>query len=227
MEVRQLHRWDLSPSEAIKVQNDLSRVVSTVNDVGIVERVAGVDTSVRGDQMRAAVVILSFPDFDLFEVSVAEQKPPFPYVPGLLSFREAPAILDAFERIQVEPDLIMVDGQGIAHPRRFGIAAHLGVILNKPTIGVAKSRLVGRHDEVGAEPGSTAYLYDDGEVIGIALRTRARSKPVYVSVGHKLDLETSLHYVLSSLRGHKLPEPIRQAHLTAGSAAGPRHDVMR
>lgn len=227
MRVRQIHRWDLSPSEAIEVQNELSRIVSTVNDVGIVERVAGVDTSVRGDQMRAAVVILSFPDFDLFEVSVAERKPPFPYVPGLLSFREAPAVLEAFERIRVEPDLIMVDGQGIAHPRRFGIAAHVGVILDKPTIGVAKSRLVGRHDEVGAEPGSTAYLYDDNDIIGIALRTRARSRPIYVSVGHKLDLETSLHYVLSSLRGHRLPEPIRQAHLTAGSAAGPRHDVLR
>ncbi len=226
MRIRQLHQWDVSVTQAMALQNELRRLVTTINDVGIVQRVAGVDSSVRGDKMRAAVVILSFPDLTVLEVSVAERQPPFPYVPGLLSFREAPAVLDAFEPIASEPDLLMVDGQGIAHPRRFGIASHLGVILDKPSIGVAKSRLVGHHDEVPLDPGSWSYVYDEGEIIGAALRTKAETKPVYVSVGHKLDLETCIHYVLSSLRGHRLPSPIRQAHLAAGAATGPRHEVF-
>lgn len=220
MKVRQLHPWDVSPSEALEIQREYCRLVSTVSDIGIVQRVAGVDTSARGNTMRAAVVILSFPELTPLETSIAERPARFPYIPGMLSFREAPAILAAFESVTDEPDLIMVDGQGIAHPRRFGIASHVGIILNKPTIGVAKSRLIGRHEEVGPEPGSWAYVYDDGELIGAALRTKARSKPVYVSVGHKLDLETAIHYVLSSLRGHRLPEPIRRAHTAAGAAAG-------
>lgn len=226
MRIRQLHDWNISVAEAIALQNELRCSVSTINEVGIVQRVAGVDTSVSSDKMRAAVVILSFPELTLLEVSVVERQPSFPYVPGLLSFREAPAILDAFESIANEPDLLMVDGQGIAHPRRFGIASHLGVILDKPSIGVAKSRLVGHHDEVPPDPGSWAYVYDAGEVIGAALRTKAKTRPVYVSIGHKLDLETSIHYVLSSLRGYRLPTPVRQAHLAAGAAIGPRHEVF-
>lgn len=225
MKIRQLHRWDISPTEAIAIQKNLSRMVSIVNDVGTVQRVAGVDTSVRGDVMRAAVIILRFPELSVLEIAVSEQKVRFPYIPGLLSFREVPAVLDAFESIRDEPDLIMVDGQGIAHPRRFGIASHLGLILDKPTIGVAKSRLTGRHAEVEQQPGSQAYLYDDDAIIGVAIRTKARTKPVYVSVGHKLDLETALHYVLSSIRGYRLPEPIRQAHLQAGAAGSPTHNA--
>jgi deoxyribonuclease V len=129
--------------------------------------------------------------------------------------------------IEYEPDLVMVDGQGIAHPRRLGIASHLGLVLDKPTIGVAKSRLVGKHAEVGLEPGERTNLYDKEEIIGVVVRTKARSKPLYVSIGNRVDLETSVHFVLSSIRGYRLPEPTRQAHLASKAATEPCHILER
>jgi deoxyribonuclease V len=161
------------------------------------------------------IVVLSYPDLATIEVATAERPVSFPYVPGLLSFREAPAVLAAAESLRNEPDLIIVDGQGIAHPRRFGIAAHLGLLLDRPTIGCAKSRLVGRHDPVGPQAGDSAVLRDGGDEIGMVLRTKAGSNPLFVSIGNKIDLPTAVRFVLATGRGYRLPEPTRRAHLAA------------
>ncbi|HUT68422.1 MAG TPA: deoxyribonuclease V, partial [Dehalococcoidales bacterium] len=162
------------------------------------------------------VVVLSYPEFELVETRIVTDRIEFPYVPGLLSFREAPLILAACEELTVTPDLLMVDGQGIAHPRRMGLASHLGLFLDIPTIGCAKSRLCGSHEEPGNEAGSYAELLDNGEVIGAAVRTRTGVKPVYVSIGHKVDLSTAIRRVLECCRGYRLPEPTRLAHQAAG-----------
>ena len=215
MRIRSLNRWDVSPEEAIRIQRELSSLVSVRDEINTVTKVAGVDTSVHNDSMLAIVVILSYPEFTVLETARSTLPPQFPYIPGLLSFREAPSILEAFKQVQNEPDLIMVDGQGIAHPRRFGIACHIGLVLNIPTIGVAKSMLIGSHEPVGEEPGSVSYVAHGDEVIGAAVRTKAKTKPVYVSVGHRLTLETAIHYVLASIRRHRLPEPTRLAHAAA------------
>jgi len=150
------------------------------------------------------------------ELKVSSGKIVFPYIPGLLSFRELPLILSACEKLSSVPDLVLVDGQGIAHPRRMGLASHLGLLLDKPTVGCAKSRLCGYHDMPGVEPGSYAELIDKDEVVGVALRTRCGVKPVYVSIGHKVDLQTARNRVLECCRGYRLPEPTRLAHLAAG-----------
>lgn len=180
--------------------------------------IAGVDISAgsRQAQARGAVVIFNYPELKLVEKVVVEGSLDFPYIPGLLSFREMPLVLEAFKRVRIAPDLVLVDGQGLAHPRRMGIACHLGLFLDRPTIGCAKSRLWGAHQEPGEQPGERAWLVDNGEVIGAALRTRAGVKPVYVSVGHKIDLETAIFWVLNCLRGYRLPEPTRLAHQAAG-----------
>jgi len=173
---------------------------------------------IEGQTGRAAVVVLSYPELEPVAQSLAECPIQFKYIPGLLSFREVPPVLAAFEKLLVEPDLIIADGQGIAHPRRIGIASHLGLFLDKPTIGCAKSRLCGRYQEPEERAGSFSYLLDDGEIIGAALRTKDKTRVVYVSPGHKIDLETSIHYVLSCCRGYRLPQPIRLAHQAASGA---------
>ncbi|MDQ3700878.1 MAG: deoxyribonuclease V, partial [Chloroflexota bacterium] len=164
---------------------------------------------------RAAIAVLSYPELAVLEVSRAVVPVRFPYVPGLLSFREAPAILAAYERLRLEPDLLIFDGQGIAHRRRFGIASHIGLWLDKPSIGSAKSILVGRHGPLDEAAGSMADLIDRDEVVGVALRTRRGVTPVYVSIGHRIDLPTATRFVLSCCRRYRLPEPQRQAHLAA------------
>ncbi len=164
------------------------------------------------------VVVLEYPGFAVVETQVVRDRLGFPYIPGLLSFRESPIILAACEELSITPDLVLVDGQGVAHPRRFGLASHLGLFLDVPTIGCAKSRLCGRHEVLGAEPGSYAELVDGDETIGVALRTKLRTNPVYVSVGHKIDLQTAMHWVLECGRGYRLPEPTRLAHLAAGGS---------
>lgn len=216
MKIAPLHPWNVSPAEAIRIQSRLRKRILCQRDVEDVCSVAGVDVGVKGDMARAAVVVLSYPDLQPLAQSVAEQPVPFPYVPGLLSFREMPSILSAFERLSTEPDLIIVDGQGIAHPRRLGIASHLGVWLDKPTIGCAKSRLWGRHKEPGMQRGAYAYLYDGEEVIGAALRTKDRTRVVYVSVGHRMDLRSAIEVVLRCCRGYRLPQMTRLAHQVAG-----------
>ena len=166
---------------------------------------------------KAAVAVLSFPDLELVETAISSCPTTFPYIPGFLSFREIPAILAALEKSTIIPDLILCDGQGLAHPRRFGLACHLGVLLDIPTIGVAKSLLVGKHGEVGAEKGSWEPLEDRGEIIGAVLRTRTKVKPVYVSIGHKISLSAAIDYVLRSTTKYRLPETTRWADRLASS----------
>lgn len=223
MKVATLHGWQVSTAQALAIQMKLAGQVSRVSEVTSPHLIAGVDISVdKGARTgTGAVVVLSYPELDLVETRVVTDRLGFPYVPGLLSFRESPLILAACGSLTVTPDLIMVDGQGIAHPRRMGLASHLGLFLDTPTIGCAKSRLCGSHEVPGAEPGSYADLVDAGEIIGAALRTKAGQKPVYVSIGHKVDLPTAIHWVLACCRGYRLPEPARLAHLAAGGNLKP------
>ncbi len=217
------HPWDLSPKEAFVLQNDLAEQVERQPRLGQVRSVAGIDVSVRDDLARAAVVVLEFEGLTPTHYAVANRPVIFPYVPGLLAFREGPVVLDALERLGTSPDLLIFDGQGLAHPRRLGIASHIGLLVDLPAIGCAKSRLCGWHDELAREPGSYVPLLDDGEVIGAVLRTRRNVKPVYVSIGHRVDLATSIRYVLACCRGYRLPETTRWAHRVAGGDAPPLH----
>jgi len=212
-----LHEWDVSVARAREIQLSLAREVVTENEVVNARLIVGVDISPPDGQgvARGAVVVLRYPELRIVEVSIAEAKITLPYIPGLLSFRESPLILAACERLGHTPDLLLVDGQGIAHPRRLGLATHLGLFLDLPTVGCAKSILCGSHQPLGEEPGSHAELLDKDEAIGAALRTKFRVRPVYVSVGHKIDLTSALHWVMKCCRGYRLPEPTRLAHLAA------------
>ncbi len=214
------HRWDVTPEEAIEIQQMLRSRVQLTNgfDPVQVHTIAGIDASYR-DMARAAVVVLSFPELVVVDSAIAVRETPFPYVPGLLSFREAPAVLDAIEKLSVRPDLIMCDGQGIAHPRRLGIASHIGVYLDLPSIGCAKSRLTGTYKEPGPEEGARSPLLSQGEVIGMVLRSKPRSNPLFISPGHKIDVETAVDFVVRCLRGFRLPEPTRAAHNLADAAS--------
>ncbi len=185
-----------------------------------VDRITGVDVAFpnRGQTTRAAAVTLSFPDLKVIEQAVAEIPTRLPYIPGLLSFRELPALLAALEKLNFRPDLVLCDGQGIAHPRRFGVASHLGVETGLCTIGVGKSRLCGQYEVPGPARGECSPLAEAGETIGIVVRTRARVRPVFVSVGHRLALEDAVQWVLACSPRYRIPEPIRQADRLAGSA---------
>jgi deoxyribonuclease V len=218
VKIEKLHGWQVSTAQALDLQRKLKAQVSRSNEVVAPRFIAGVDISAgrAGGVARAAVVVLSYPELRVVEVGVVSGELTLPYIPGLLSFREAPLILEACERLTVTPDLILVDGQGIAHPRRMGLASHLGLFLDTPTIGCAKSRLCGSHEAPGAEAGDYAEVVDKDELVGAALRTKSGVKPIYVSIGHKVDLETVIHWVLKCCRGYRLPEPTRLAHLAAG-----------
>lgn len=218
MRLRGLHPWDLTPSEAIALQSRLAPQVVREGDPGGVKLVAAADVAFvdrpyrrQPGLARAAVVLLSYPDLAVIEQHVVEAPVTFPYVPGLLSFREVPALAHAFEALERRPDLLLVDGQGLAHPRRFGLACHLGLLLDVPAIGCAKSRLCGEHGTVPAEAGTRTPLIDRGEVIGLVLRTRAGVAPLFVSVGHRIGLDAAADWVLHLCRGYRLPEPIRLA----------------
>lgn len=213
--------WDLSPPEAIALQNELAGQVERQPRLGPVQTVAGIDVSVRDDMARAAVVVLDFEALTPVDYATATRPAVFPYVPGLLAYREGPVVLDALERLNTKPDLLIFDGHGLAHPRRLGIASHIGLLVDMPAIGCAKSRLCGQHDEPGEEPGNYAPLHHRGELIGAVLRTRRRVKPVFVSIGHRVDLETSIKYVLACGRGYRLPETTRWAHRVAGGDVPP------
>ncbi len=212
------HPWPKDRREAEDLQRKLAALVVEEDRLGPVQKVAGVDLGFfrppgQPERARAVVAVLSFPELKLVDHGVAEMPVTFPYIPGLLAFREAPAALAAFEKIGRPPDLVLVDGQGRAHPRRFGIACHLGVVLDIPTIGCAKSRLVGvPQGELGQEAGDWVPLLDDDETVGAVVRTKAGANPVYVSVGHRISLATAIEYVLRCCRGLRLPEPIRWAH---------------
>lgn len=215
-----LHRWDVTPAEARQIQEEVRSRVSRRNgpELRKLRYVAGVDCALRNNHAIAAIPVLKFDTLELVDLAVAEAPLTFPYVPGLLTFRECPAILAAMQLLKVQPDLVMVDGQGIAHPRRIGIAAHLGVLLDKPTIGCAKSRLIGMHNEPHREAGYYTDLWDGDDLIGGVLRTRSDVNPLYVSIGHKIDLQTSLNLVLECCAGWRLPEPTRLAHRAAGGS---------
>lgn len=202
----------ISPKEAVEVQNELRKRVIKKKTFDEVEIVAGVDVSVKNNVSRAAVVTFTFPGLELKEEALEEQEVTFPYVPGLLAFRELPVILEAFKKLISPPDLLMVDGQGYSHPRRFGLACHLGVTLDIPAIGCAKSRLVGEHAMPGEKRGAMARLKDKDEVIGAVVRTRENVKPVYVSAGHRIDLDTAIDFTLRLATKYRLPDPIRAAH---------------
>lgn len=211
MKIHQRHEWPLTIEEAIAIQTQLQPEVITEDQLTNVQYIAGVDMGFEedGTVSRAAVVVLNFPSLQLHEQAIARRPTTFPYIPGFLSFREIPAVLDALEKISTTPDLILCDGQGIAHPRRFGIACHLGVLLDIPTIGVAKSWLIGEHEELPQEKGSWQPLHHRGEIIGAVVRSRTAVKPIYVSSGHKISLPTAIDYVLRCTTKYRLPETTR------------------
>lgn len=213
-----LHEWNLSPKQAIALQKELATQLESNDRIEPVKHIAGVDIGFEeeGAITRAAVVVLKWeqaaaPYLTVVEQVVHREPTRMPYIPGLLSFREIPAALGAFEKLSVTPELVMVDGQGIAHPRRLGVAAHLGLWLDLPTIGIAKSRLYGKYAEVGEVRGDWVPLTAGSHIIGAVLRSRAKVKPVFVSPGHRLSLETSLTWVMRCLGRTKLPEPTRLA----------------
>ena len=209
-----VHDWRVTPQEAIAIQNELRQQVIPQDDFGWVNTVAGVDVGYEDDgrTTRAAVVVLDFPELMVREVAVAKCRTTFPYVPGLLSFRELPAVLKAVEKLKIPPDLVLCDGQGYAHPRRCGIACHLGVVTGIPAIGVGKTRLLGTHKHVVDKRGNWQPLIDKKECIGAVLCTRTDVKPIYVSIGHRISLQTAVAYVLRCTPRYRLPETTRQAH---------------
>jgi len=226
VKVARLHSWRVSTGQAIDIQRGLAARVSRDGAPGSLHFVAGVDISVSRalGTATAAVVVLSYPELIAVEVKKASGKLTLPYIPGLLSFRESPLILAACRMVSLTPDLVLVDGQGVAHPRRVGLASHLGLFLKIPTVGCAKSLLCGKYVVPGEEPGDYSEIVDRGETIGVALRTRAGVKPIYVSTGHLIGLEPAISRVLECCRGYRLPEPTRLAHLAAGGNLKPEKD---
>lgn len=217
MQIYYPHEWGLTAEAAIALQQELREEIITTDQLGEVQRVAGIDVGFEdsGQTTRAAVAVLSFPDLQLQEQTIARRPTTFPYIPGLLSFREIPAVLDALEKLKTFPDLLLCDGQGTAHPRRFGIACHLGLLTNLPSIGVGKSLLVGKHAEVPDVKGSWQPLEHKAEIIGAVLRTRPKTKPLYISPGHQISLQTAIDYVLCCTTRYRLPETTRFAHKLA------------
>jgi deoxyribonuclease V len=217
-----LHRWDLSPEDAARTQKELRDRLVLSWDGRPVSRIGGVDISIKPEIARAAIVVIRFPELTPIEAVTADAPLVFPYIPGLLAFREGPAVLAAWEKLYTKPDLLMFDGQGIAHPRGMGIASLMGLWLERPTIGVAKSRLYGKHAEVGVGRGDQADLLDrQGKLIGTVLRSRERTNPLYISPGHLMDVRHATEFVLTCLAGYRLPEPTRWAHKIAGGGSLP------
>ena len=211
-----MHAWNLAPRDAIALQKELAKEVRLVPLANVPSYIGGCDVSMNrfAKDGFAGFVTLSYPDLEIVDHAAHKGVIPFPYIPGLLSFREIPLLLEAWKKLGRRPDVLLVDGIGIAHPRRLGIASHLGVLLDVPTIGVAKSVLIGSYDPPGNEPGDTAPLVDqkNGEIIGMALRTKRNVKPVFVSPGHLVTLEDATALVSSCVRKHRIPEPTRAAH---------------
>jgi len=219
MEVKHLHNWDVSAKEAVEIQKKLVAQVNDHCSIGTTSLIAGVDVSGADERgiAKAAIVMLNYPDLNAIDTVTIESEVTFPYVPGLLSFREMPILIKAFEKLNAVPDLVLVDGQGIAHPRRLGLAAHLGLFLDIPTIGCAKSRLTGTHAELPNKAGSWAELFDGNEVIGAAVRTKVKTNPLYISTGHKISLRKAIYWTLQCCTKYRLPEPTRLAHQAASN----------
>ena len=215
--IAKLHNWNLTPQEAVRIQTEFRERLILKWDQRPVHTVGGVDVSIKDEFTRAAIVVLRYPELTPIEAVVEDAPLVFPYIPGLLAFREGPAVLAAWTQLQHKPDLLMFDGQGIAHPRGVGIASHMGLWLERPTIGVAKSRLYGLHTEVGPKRGDRADLLDKNtNVIGAVVRTREKTNPLYISPGHLMDVTHAVEFVLACTTGYRLPEPTRWAHKVAG-----------
>lgn len=212
------HKWDLTPREAIEFQKKLAKEIIQNRPINNVSSIAGIDVGFTTENAIAAAIVLDFQTMERIDQAVAVLPISFPYVPGLLSFREGPVVLKAIKELKIVPDVIMMDGQGIAHPRRLGIASHIGLILGMPTIGCGKSRLCGHHEEPNNRRGSQVPLIDKDEIIGSVLRTRTGVRPVYVSVGHLINLLSCIDIVLKCCPKFRLPEPLRQAHHLATTA---------
>ena len=219
MDISDLHPWNVTYKEAIKIQKNLKDKVILKKIDKRIKYVAGLDVSyARGSNiMWAGVVVLDFPSLTKAEEIWSQKKVSFPYIPGLLSFREVPALIDALRKMEIEPDLIFCDGQGIAHPRGLGLASHLGILLKKPTIGCAKSPLVGTYNQVGEHKGNYTYLIYQNKVIGAVVRTRSKVKPIFISPGYGIVLNDCVKFVLKSCSTYRIPEPTRQAHLLVNS----------
>ena len=218
------HRWDLSPRAAIALQSRLAALVEREDSLPEVHRVAGVDVGFEsnGTIARAAVAVLAFPSLEIVDCAIARLPASFPYIPGLLSFREVPVVAAALRELHLRPDVLLCDGQGIAHPRRCGLASHLGLVTGLPTIGVAKTRLIGAHREPPDARGRSVRLIDADETIGAVLRTRAGVKPLYISIGHRVSLATAIRLVMACTTRYRLPETTRWAHRLASGADGER-----
>jgi deoxyribonuclease V len=215
--IAKLHNWNLTPQEAVRIQTEFRERLILKWDERPVHTVGGVDVSIKDEFTRAAIVVLRYPELTPMEAVVEDAPLVFPYIPGLLAFREGPAVLAAWTQLQNKPDLLMFDGQGIAHPRGVGIASHMGLWLERPTIGVAKSRLYGLHTEVGPKRGDRADLLDKNtNVIGAVVRTREKTNPLYISPGHLMDVAHAVEFVIACTTGYRLPEPTRWAHKVAG-----------
>lgn len=219
MIIPDLHPWDVSYKEAVRIQKNLRDKVNLKKIEKKIEYIAGLDVSyAKGSNiMWAGVVVLDFPSLNKAEERWSQRKVSFPYIPGLLSFREIPVLIDALRKLELEPDLIFCDGQGIAHPRGLGLASHLGILLKKPTIGCAKSHLVGIYNKVGEGKGSYAYLIYQNRIIGAAVRTRSHVRPIFVSPGYGIMLNDCIKFVLETCSKYRIPEPTRQAHLLVNS----------
>ena len=221
MKYRKLHSWNVTTEEARAIQERIRARMKQVWDRRPVRAVAGADVGFPDKStVLAAVVVLTYPDLEVLETQVAERRCAFPYVPGLLAFREAPVLLAALGKLECDPDLLVCDAQGYAHPRKMGLASHVGILLDRPVIGCAKSLLCGVFDPVGRRRGSYSPILDEaGETIGAAVRTRDGVRPVYVSVGNRIDLDAAIDFVLGMGRGYRIPEPLRLAHrLSIGGA---------
>jgi deoxyribonuclease V len=211
----QLHDWKMTPREAVELQKSLRERVRLAPLRKKIKTIAGADISFNkfSPVVYAGLVVLSLPSLEVIEEVGVVSETEFPYVPGLLSFRETPSVLEAWAKLKTEPDAVMFDGQGIAHPRRIGIASHVGLLLNRPTFGCAKSVLVGKFEEPKPERGAWSEMIDKGEVVGAALRTKTNVQPIYVSPGHLIDLEGAINLTLACDGGYRQPEPTRRAHL--------------
>ena len=216
MKYRALHKWNVTPKEAFKIQKNLLKKLSLKNSLRKINTLAAVDVSYKDGKSKCSIYVVKYPDLSFVECRVATLKTGFPYVPGLLSFREGPAVLKCIRKLKTKPSVFLFDGQGIAHPRMMGLATHIGIILNTPSVGCAKSFLYGSYKgSPGIKKGSFVYIKAKDKVIGAILRSKDKTKPIYVSPGNKVDLKTSIKVVLKCLTKYRIPDPLRLAHQNA------------
>ncbi|MBN1798275.1 MAG: deoxyribonuclease V [Spirochaetales bacterium] len=213
MKALKLHKWQINFKHAVDIQNELAGYINKQDCIHNINTVCGVDVGFKQNTAYAAAVVLSFPKLKILERSFVISQVLMPYIPGLLSFREIPALIPALEKIKITPDLLMADGQGLAHPRRMGLASHLGLIFDLPAVGCAKSRLIGQASVPENRKGDYTLLYEGNEVVGAVLRTKENTKPLFISIGHKISLTTAIKVVLDCCTRYRLPEPTRRAHL--------------